>query len=355
MPKLFKIALIALSSLLLAIMAAAFGYIYNNLNYYKGPLQQIMAAGFKEKQVTVADGTVLNYAEGPHSGPPLLLIHGQTASWEDYAPVLPELSKDYHIFAVDCPGHGKSSKNPDEYSAVAIGTDLSWFIENVIGAPAVVSGHSSGGLLAAWIAANSPQDVRGLVLEDPPLFSTESSRIQKTYAWVDAFEPIHRFLSQSAEKDYTLWYLENSAWINYFGRGEAGIINYARYYRKAHPHERLEIFFLPPSINHTFYSMDSYDPRFGEAFYDGSWMKDFNHAETLTKINCPSVLIHTSWSYDENGVLLAAMDEDDAQRAHSLMKNNVLVDVASAHDFHFEHPQEFIKIMKGFRNRVQST
>ncbi len=146
-----------------------------------------------------------------------------------------------------------------------------------------------------------------------------------------------------------------SAWINLFGAGKDGMISYASSYRAAHPNDRLEIFFLPPSINHTFYAMEAYDPRFGEAFYDGSWMKNFDHAQTLERINSPSVLIHTSWSYDANGILLGAMDESDAQRAHSLVKNNELIDVVSGHDFHFEQPEEFIQIMKDFRNKIQSS
>ena len=48
----------------------------------------------------------------PDNGPPLFLIHGQMVSWEDYVKVLPELSGHFHIFAVDCHGHGKSGKDP---------------------------------------------------------------------------------------------------------------------------------------------------------------------------------------------------------------------------------------------------
>ncbi len=140
------------------IISAGSLFIYNNLNYYKSPMRAVWKAGFEEKQATLADGTVLNYGEGG-SGIPLMLIHGQCVSWEDYMDVLPELSKYYHIYAVDCYGHGKSSHNPEKYTAKAIGADFIWFIENVIGEPAVVSGHSSGGLLAAWLAANSPENV----------------------------------------------------------------------------------------------------------------------------------------------------------------------------------------------------
>nr|QCO92790.1 hypothetical protein [uncultured bacterium]QCO92816.1 hypothetical protein [uncultured bacterium]QCO92868.1 hypothetical protein [uncultured bacterium]QCO92901.1 hypothetical protein [uncultured bacterium]QCO92935.1 hypothetical protein [uncultured bacterium] len=341
----FDIILIGIGSLLGVLILAAAGYVFNNLNYYKAPLRATFKAGYAEKQATLEDGDQLNYAEGPRSGPALFLIHGQCVSWEDYANVLPELAQHYHVFAVDCHGHGKSSRNPEKYSANAMGKDFVWFIENVIGEPAVVSGHSSGGLLTAWLAANSPENVRGIVLEDPPFFSCEPARAEKSFAWVDSFTTAHSFLQQGEEKDYPLYYLRHSRWLTFFGKGRDGILKYAAAYRAKHPNQRLEIFFLPSSINRMFWSMDSYDPRFGDTFYGGAWHQAFDHAETLAKIKCPSVLIHASWRFDENGLLLAAMSGDDAERAHALIKDNALIDVASGHDVHSGKPKQFSRIM----------
>lgn len=345
--------MINVSILLCIIVLALGGYVYNNLNYYKAPLKKTMKVGFEEKQVTLDDGTTLNYAEGPDNGPALLLIHGQTVSWEDYAKVLPKLSKYYHIFAIDCHGHGESSVNPEKYRAQAMGRDFVWFIQNVIGEPVVVSGHSSGGLLTAWLAANSPENVRGVVLEDPPFFSCELDRCEKTFAWVDSFEPIHRYFKKDEQGDFILYYLENCHWLTFFGNGRDGILKYARSYRQKHPDDKFQIFYLPPSINRLFHFMDTYDPRFGEMFYDCSWLENYDHAETLSRIDCPSVLIHASWKYDENGILLAAMDDKDAKRAHSLIKGNEMIDIESGHDVHYEKPDEFIKVMIDFLDTIE--
>ncbi len=347
------IILTAVVILMCMVIAFASVYVYNNLNYDKAPFRQTMEAGYEEKQVSLNDGTVLNYVEGPDNGPSLLLIHGQVAAWGMYTKVLPELSKYYHVYAVDCHGHGKSSKDPEKYSGQAMGEDFAWFIENVIGEPAVVSGHSSGGLLTTWLAANSSENVLGIVLEDPPLFSTEASRCDKTFAQVDTFQACHSFLNQNEEDDFALYYLENCYWINYFGNAKKRIIRYAVSYREKHPEERLKIFFFPPSITGTFYFMDDYDPRFGDAFYDCSWLKGFDHAEALSKIKCPSVLIHTNWKYDENGILMGAMSGEDAERAHLLIENNVLIEVDSGHSFSWEKPNDFIEIMIDFLNEIQ--
>lgn len=79
--------------------------------------------------------------KAPENGnQPLLLIHGQTGAWQDYASVLPKLCQSYHVFVLDCHGHGKSSKGPEKYSAMAMCKDFAWFLSEVAGGPAVVSG-----------------------------------------------------------------------------------------------------------------------------------------------------------------------------------------------------------------------
>lgn len=329
---------------LFIIIAFIISFFYKNLNYYKKPMKKVKRSEYKELQAVLPDSSVINYAHCG-KGTPLLLIHGQGVAWQDYAEVLPELSKHYHVYAVDCFGHGKSSHNSEKYSAQETGKALSWFIENVIKEPAIVSGHSSGGLLTVWLAANSPENVKGIILEDPPLFSCEIERTEKTFAFVDSFEPIHRYINQNEEKNYSLFYLKNCKWLDFFGKSKEKILNYGIKYNLKHPESEIKFFFLPPAITRMFHFLREYDPIFGEAFYTCSWMKNFSHKENLLKINCPSVLIHTRWSYSEEGILLGAMDEKDAQKAVSYIKNCKLINVKSGHDFHAEKPKEFLNII----------
>ncbi len=353
MKKVIRIILICLGGVILLLGIAAAIYVNNNMNYDKGIMEKLARAGFVEKQAQLPGGTVLNYGEGPDNGPALFLIHGQMVSWEDYEPVLPELSKRFHIFAVDCHGHGDSSKDPVQYTAQAMGQDFQWFMENVIGEPAFVSGHSSGGLLTAWLAANAPELVRGVVLEDPPFFSTEEERNPTAFAWVDSFKPIHDFLNQSSETNYTRYYLEHSYMQKLIGPGWQGMKKSALSYMEKNPGKAARIFYLPPSVNRMFdLTAGSYDLRFGDAFYDCAWFENYDRENILSRISCPSVLIHTNWSYSDDGILLGAMSGEDAQRAHELIPGNKLIKVDSGHDFHYEKPKEFIKIMLDFLNEV---
>jgi pimeloyl-ACP methyl ester carboxylesterase len=321
----------------------------------KNGIKRVWKAGFTEKNITLPDGTFLNYGESPANGKtPLLLIHGQTGTWENYWTVLPALAKDFHIFAIDCHGHGKSCKNAEKYKAKYMGRDFIWFIENIIGGSAVVSGHSSGGLLAAWIAANAPQSVKGVLLEDPPFFSTEKGeRWEKSFAYVDTYEPINRFLSQSEEKDWVLFYLKNAYWGKLVGeKGMNGIIKYAVKYRKKHPNKPLRFFFLPNSINSMFWTLDQYDLLFGKSFYDSTWFDDFDQSKILSEIKCPAVIIHTKWSVNDEGILMAAMSGEDAQKAHELLKDSEIITIDSGHNSHYEKPDEFISAMKRLISRV---
>ncbi|MBN1412120.1 MAG: alpha/beta hydrolase [Spirochaetales bacterium] len=61
-------------------------------------------------------------------------------------------------------------------NAGRIGTDLGDFMAKVKGEPVSITGNSSGGLLAAWLAANRPEKVNAVLLEDPPLFCQRQSR-----------------------------------------------------------------------------------------------------------------------------------------------------------------------------------
>ncbi len=328
------------------LLAALLVWFWNNMNYDRGDAKAIEQAGFTEKQFELDDGTVMNYGEGPVNGPPLLLIHGQQSTWQSYVTVLPQLAERFHVFAVDKHGHGASSKDPAKYTAAAMGADLAVFISEVIGEPVRLSGHSSGALLSVWLAANAPELVHSVVLEDPPLFSTEPDRRESTFAWRDSFRNIHGFLNQDEETSYPRYYLDHTELRGMFGNSWNGISNYAKRYLDRNPDNRLRVFFLPPSINRAFALLDGpYDLRFGDTFYDGSWFDGFDQAETLSRVEAPTVVIHASWQYSDQGVLLAAMDGDDAARAVELLQNGRLVSIKSGHDVHTEKPDEFVQVL----------
>ena len=62
-----------------------------------------------------ANGVAINYAEGPPSGPPLVLLHGGGDRWQHFLPILPSLVMRWQVYALDLRGHGKSGRVPGQY------------------------------------------------------------------------------------------------------------------------------------------------------------------------------------------------------------------------------------------------
>jgi pimeloyl-ACP methyl ester carboxylesterase len=108
----------------------------------------------------------LNYAEGPANGAPLVLLHGLGRRWQVFLPVIPALSLRWRIFAPDLRGHGKSSHVARGYHGPQFSEDIAGFLRERVEAPAVLFGHSLGGMLAMQVAAHHPELVRALILGD---------------------------------------------------------------------------------------------------------------------------------------------------------------------------------------------
>jgi pimeloyl-ACP methyl ester carboxylesterase len=319
---LLKKFFVFLAAILIIVAVAIIIYAYNNMNYDKKPLAKTYKAGYEEKQVDLDDGTVINYAEGPDNGPPLLLIHGQSMKWEDYSRVLPDLAKYYHVYAIDCYGHGKSSHDSSKYLASAIGKDLIWFIENVIGEETVISGHSSGGILAALVAANAPELVSGVVLEDPPFFSVEPEEMQNAFVWHENMVVAHSFLNQKDADDYVVYYFENSYMWGMFGDLKSLLSNSARIYREKNPGKPLKLWYVPYKWIHGTLYLDEFDLKFSETFYTGEWLEGIAQEDILSKIDVPTTYIKAETMYGKDGVLYAANSDEDAARVQKLIKGS---------------------------------
>jgi len=311
--------------------------------------QKLIKADIVEKAVQVGEVN-FNYVEGRNNKPALLLLHAQTLDWNTYSEVLPKLSKKYHVFALDYPGHGKTVC-PDHYNMTAnqIGSDIANFIETVIGEPVYVTGNSSGGLLTVWLAANKPDLVKAIVLEDPPLFSSEYPEIKRTVA-DRLFAASYRAVQ---DKQYGGNFLDY--WIKNgteFFRNNTGpfsqrLIQFAvNNYKKANPGKPVEIAFLPTVVQKMMRGMNYYDPKFGTAFHLGTWNEGFDHADALGKIQCPVLLIHAHFKIMEDGILNGAMNQEQADKAVLLIKNCKYVKVNTGHVTNVEAPDRFIQIIE---------
>ena len=123
---------------------------------------------FKEGNFDTGNVTI-NYAEGPQSGPPLVMIHGGGDRWQYFTPLLPTLAIRWQVFALDLRGHGASGRVTGQYRPEHYTADVTTFIEKIVDTPAALFGHSLGGWIALMAAAQLKERISALILGDPPL------------------------------------------------------------------------------------------------------------------------------------------------------------------------------------------
>ena len=111
----------------------------------------------------------INYAEGPPSGSPLVMVHGLPGSWQEFLPIIPTLTMRWHIYALDSRGQGKSGHMPGRYLPADYTADLKAFLGTQLIDPAVLFGLSAGGLVALDVAAQNPDKVRAIIIGDSPI------------------------------------------------------------------------------------------------------------------------------------------------------------------------------------------
>ena len=119
-----------------------------------------------KKTVDLPNGVKLAYSEmGNTDGEPLLLIHGYTDNSRSWSLLAPHLNlRDYHVYAIDLRGHGKSSAPECCYTYPELANDAYLFMEAMKIGKADVVGHSLGSLTAQLLAAQHPEKIDKVVL-----------------------------------------------------------------------------------------------------------------------------------------------------------------------------------------------
>jgi pimeloyl-ACP methyl ester carboxylesterase/CRP-like cAMP-binding protein len=98
-----------------------------------------------------------------------LLIHGWSSSWYALSPLLKLLSLRFHCLAVDLPGYGKSPPLPGRAAIPAYADLLTELIAQVGKGPAVLIGHSMGGMICITMALREPALIERMVLIAPTI------------------------------------------------------------------------------------------------------------------------------------------------------------------------------------------
>lgn len=302
-------------------------------------------------QYKTYDNNIINYYEADSNNPTLLIIHAQSANASSYSGVIKDLSKKFHLIIIDCYGHGKSSHNKEKYNIISQGDDLIEFIQYKTDEKISILGHSSGGLIACYIASKS-NVCDNLILEDPPLFSSVGEKRFDYYNYNDLSTICHNFINQDEEEDFVYYYFMNQYMWNFFPENSREKIRNkfgksALKYRKKHPDKPLKIRFWPKKFLEAFNGMEQYDPYFGENFYNDTFNCNINYSILLSEINCKTLFMKANTKIGDDGIIMGALTDEDLQQVTDLIKNIRVEYFNCGHGIHIEKKKEFVKSVIG--------
>ena len=144
------------------------------------------------KQVEIGSYKI-NYAMAG-SGPALLLIHGANFGWGVWYPNIPELAKQFTIYAIDLPGAGRSSRL--DYSKMEPEKDLLEVVDEFTQKMGLenfsVIGCSMGGWIALRLALKHPEKVKRIVVENTVGFADYMTASEK----IIGFYPFAKFIAK---------------------------------------------------------------------------------------------------------------------------------------------------------------
>jgi esterase len=99
------------------------------------------------------------------AGPPLVIIHGLYGSSDNWLTIGKELSGDFEVYLADLRNHG-NSPHTERHTYALMKLDMLEFLDRHDIEKAILIGHSMGGKVAMFFAAEFPERVTSLVVID---------------------------------------------------------------------------------------------------------------------------------------------------------------------------------------------
>lgn len=320
----------------------------------------LQKAGYQELKFHTGE-IELNYVVGPNNGPALVLIPAQTGIWESYFRVMEPLAENFQVYIVDIRGHGKSQWTTGDYSWASVGRDMTAFLQQLGQRPAIISGNSSGGIIALWLAANLPKQVAGIILEDAPVFSVEMPRFRDEDRFVyQGLQRLVEAIGDPHNRDLADYFRGQELPINEGKRVRrvpdwfVNLLSWLiRRYEASHPGEAVDIWYFPSTLRILIKSISTFDPDFARAFVDGRFYEGIDHAEALQRVQCPMLVLHANWFRYPDFGLVGAMDDQDAARIQQLVPHAQYKKIPANHVIHVFEPDKFVEAVEAFAAQIK--
>lgn len=268
----------------------------------------------------------LHYVEGPDTGPPLVLMHGICNRWQSFLPLIPALSLRWRVYAFDFRGHGKSGRAPGAYRGTDYVVDALAFLQNVVKEPAVLFGHSLGGIVSMWMASSIPANVRALILGDNVMSAESLLQNQQLMA---IFSALSELLNSGRLLDDLAAQLPE---IRLPVPGQEGPVRWGQL-----PGMDAAFFRF---LAHTYLQLD---PDVLQAILQGGATEGWDAEGMLAKIKCPVLLLQT------NPTLGGGMSDADVRQALTILPRATHVRLHNfGHLLHMERAEPVLRAVTNF-------
>jgi pimeloyl-ACP methyl ester carboxylesterase len=253
-----------------------------------------------------ANGLRLHYLDSGGDGPPLVLVPGLTANAHSFDGLLAAgLGEAFRVLAFDARGRGLSDKPASGYTMADHAGDLLGALDALELGRVILGGHSFGGLLTYYVAANHPERVEHAVILDAPVdldlsildqIAPSLARLERTYAsWAEYDQLVRSFP-----------YWDGFDWndeIHAYYRGDA---------------EELPDGSITPRC----------DPAHIRAVIEGELEVDW--PATLERVTCPTLLVRATRPFGPpgSGPILGS---ESARRALTRLRDGRLVEIDGNH------------------------
>jgi pimeloyl-ACP methyl ester carboxylesterase len=255
--------------------------------------------------------------------PPIAMFHGVLRAWNCFLPLAAHLSPTYDLISVDQRGHGISDR-ADRYLVTDYADDAAEWLEQAIGRPVVLYGHSLGAMVVASVAARCPKLVRGVVLEDPP-FDTLGKYIKHT-ALQGYFAQLLKLISlQLSQAELT----RRLAEVKTTNPQNGGSL------RLGDVRDEAALRFFASTMRRV-------DPRVLEPVVAGNWLEGYDIDGMLDGIRCPMLLLQGE------AVHGAMLTDADVARVREAVPDVTHVRIPAGHMLHWQATQEVASLTMGF-------
>jgi pimeloyl-ACP methyl ester carboxylesterase len=273
------------------------------------------------REIAKLGGIDIFYRDTKSHGQPILCLHGRWGRGETWVDFMKHYGERYRIIAPDQRGHGLSSKPISKYTAEEMASDMVALLKYLGIHSVILVGHSMGGGIAGYLAAEYPQFVGALAILDKSASGPEKPNMLPLDK-ITIIDPV--------TNDWPLPF--------------ASLVEAQEFIRNAMESELSYQYFMNSLVE----TVDGYEMMFSTQAIAANIAYYENWFNLLPKIKCPVMLVRAKGN--------DAVPDDDFSRMKSLLSNCMAFEMSNPdHNVHLGNKQEFYKYFDEFINSLESS